>query len=190
MTAPIMTLPDFVYFRGPYVGLEPGAFVYRLDESLLLKTVRVRDLGGGGSCRQTFMGAALPRLRFHKATAMTLSPELLDWMKYSLRLCEVRLDKLNVEREPHMKPILTDELNARRFCLDNRHRAEEFQSVAKVWWDYMVYKAELDVAWDHNIISEETFRQEATAVRRTRDKELKQVQRGAWLPTRKLEPQL
>lgn len=121
---------------------------------------------------------------------MTLSPELLDWMKYSLRLCEVRLDKLNFEREPHMKPILEAELKARHFCLGNLHRAEEFQSAAKVWWDYMVYKAELDVAWDHGIISEATFRQEAAAVRKTRDSDLKQVQRGAWLPTRKLEPQL
>ena len=44
--SPIIALPDFIYFRGPYVGLEQGDFVYKVGESMLLKTVRVRDLGG------------------------------------------------------------------------------------------------------------------------------------------------
>ena len=110
--------------------------------------------------------------------------ELLGWMQLAQRLCEARLDKLNMQREMELKPILEAELKARRFCLDNRHRAEEFQGVTKVWWHYMLAKAWLEVWWDHKQITEEEFRARAIALRKKRDVELRRAS-WHWLPTRK-----
>lgn len=116
-----------------------------------------------------------------------MTPELLDWLNHSVHLCEDRLNKLNEAQEPFLRPVLTDELKARRFCLNNMRQAKDFQGAARVWWEYMTYKAELSAAWYHGSINDDQFYRESAAIRTIRDLELKQVGRIAWLPVRATE---
>jgi hypothetical protein len=86
-----------------------------------------------------------------------ISDEILGFIQHSLRLCQARSRAPCRGDDPALVVQLRHELEIRKYCLLNQHKADGFKGAAAVWWDYMTAHAHLQAARYKGEITETAF---------------------------------
>lgn len=102
------------------------------------------------------------------------------WLFHSLRLCSERLRNLPEDADPGLRVHLQYELQVRRFVYANRHQCAGLTGAAKIWYDYMMRHANLQIARYAGDIDEATFHRAVQAARAERDRLSNLAGAAAW----------
>ena len=112
---------------------------------------------------------------------VAIRADVLDWMRHGTMLCELRVAKWPEHEPDDMRRVFERELKIRRFVMDWLHVNERLAGSARVWFEYMVQKAVLQVSYADKAIDEVSFRERSRRLRVERDRDDRKRQHDLWM---------